>query len=98
MIRKAFAVCAGAALLCGFSARAARAGQQTDAPDAAAMERGQKLFVQTCGFCHGADATGARGPDLVRSPLVAHDLKGNLIGEVIRSGRPEKGMPAMTMS
>src|SRR5206468_3820608 len=40
-------------------------------------------------------ATGTRGPDLARSPLVAHDLKGELIGEVIRNGRPDKGMPAM---
>ena len=32
------------------------------------------------------------GPDLVRSLLVAHDVKGDLIGEVIRQGRPDKGM------
>jgi cytochrome c oxidase cbb3-type subunit III len=59
----------------------------------AAVERGKKEFAQSCGFCHGADATGARGPDLVRSPVVAHDVKGDLIGEVMRHGRPEKGMP-----
>src|SRR5215472_378261 len=64
----------------------------------AAVERGQKQFQQSCGFCHGSDATGARGPDLVRSALVAHDLKGELIGEVIRSGRPDKGMPALPMT
>src|SRR5215470_14214471 len=58
-------------------------------------QRGQKLYEQSCAFCHGADATGARGPDLVRSPLVAHDVKGDLIGEVIRNGRPDKGMPAL---
>jgi cytochrome c oxidase cbb3-type subunit III len=44
------------------------------------------------------DATGARGPDLVRSTLVAHDLKGDLIGDVIRHGRPDKGMPAMPLT
>jgi cytochrome c oxidase cbb3-type subunit 3 len=63
-----------------------------------AVERGHKQFEQACGFCHGADATGARGPDLVRSPLVAHDVKGDKIGEVIRLGRPDKGMPAMPMT
>src|SRR5712671_7121576 len=63
-----------------------------------AVERGHKQFEQSCGFCHGSDATGARGPDLVRSPLVAHDVKGNLIGEVIRRGRPDKGMPAMPLT
>src|SRR5712664_1938060 len=60
-----------------------------------AVERGRKQFQQSCGFCHGPDATGGRGPDLVRSPLVAHDVKGDKIGEVIRLGRPDKGMPAM---
>jgi cytochrome c oxidase cbb3-type subunit III len=63
-----------------------------------AIERGHKQFGQACGFCHGLDATGARGPDLVRSPLVAHDVKGDRIGEVIRDGRPDKGMPAMPLT
>jgi cytochrome c oxidase cbb3-type subunit III len=67
------------------------------APDPA-IERGRKQFEQSCGFCHGPDATGARGPDLVRSTLVAHDVKGDLIGEVIRRGRPDKGMPPMPMT
>ena len=64
----------------------------------AAIDRGRTQFQQACGFCHGPDATGARGPDLVRSALVAHDVKGDLIGEVIRSGRPDKGMPALPMT
>lgn len=82
-------VCAAALL--GVSAHS----QQPDAKPAAtaAAERGKKLFAQSCGFCHGADATGARGPDLVRSTLIAHDVKGELIGEVIKNGRPDKGMP-----
>jgi cytochrome c oxidase cbb3-type subunit 3 len=62
-------------------------------PDAAAAARGEKLYGPNCGFCHGAKATGAEGPDLVRSPLVLHDEKGELIGPVIHSGRPDKGMP-----
>lgn len=64
-------------------------------PQEVQVERGRKQFQQSCGFCHGADATGARGPDLVRSPLVAHDVNGDLIGEVIRNGRPDKGMPPL---
>lgn len=70
---------------------------QGDSPDAA-VERGHRQFEQSCGFCHGADATGARGPDLVRSPLVAHDVKGDLVGDVVRHGRPDKGMPAMPLT
>jgi cytochrome c oxidase cbb3-type subunit III len=89
-------VCAGLTLLTGERNSSAR--QQSGADVAASAERGRKEFVQSCGFCHGADATGARGPDLMRSPLVAHDVKGDQIGPVIRQGRPDKGMPAMPLS
>lgn len=74
------------------------AQSQVSADDKAASDRGRQQFGQSCGFCHGADATGARGPDLVRSPLVAHDVKGQQIGEVIHQGRPDKGMPAMPLT
>ena len=74
-----------------------RAWPQSETPDPA-IERGHKTFQQSCGFCHGPDATGARAPDLVRSPLVAHDVKGDKIGEVIRLGRSDKGMPAMALT
>ena len=51
------------------------------APDPAAVERGQKLFGESCGFCHGRDANGGDGgPDLIRSVLANHDENGNLIG------------------
>lgn len=59
---------------------------------------GKAQFQQTCGFCHGRDARGASGPDLIRSTLVNHDVNGNLIGPVIRNGRPDKGMPAFQFS
>jgi len=62
--------------------------------DKEAAERGRKIFVPTCGFCHGNDAHGKSGPDLVRSPVVLHDNKGDVLGPVIRNGRPERGMPA----
>jgi cytochrome c oxidase cbb3-type subunit 3 len=64
------------------------------APDQASVERGQKFFSQNCGFCHGKDANGGDGgPDLIRSVLVNHDENGNLVGPMILSGRPDKGMP-----
>jgi cytochrome c oxidase cbb3-type subunit 3 len=65
-----------------------------DNPDPAAVERGRKDFISSCGFCHGNDATGNRAPDLIRSVLVNRDESGNLIGPVIKDGRPEKEMPA----
>lgn len=64
----------------------------------AAVESGKKAFDGNCAFCHGEDATGGRGPDLVRSALVAHDAGGNQIGPVILNGRPSKGMPPLHMS
>jgi mono/diheme cytochrome c family protein len=70
------------------------------APDAAAVERGQKLYVPSCGFCHGTNATGGNsGPDLVRSVLVLHDEgSGYQIGPVILNGRPDKGMPKFNLT
>jgi len=92
-----FAMVGVVVLLLGAPQKSA-ARQQGEADVAAAAERGRREFVQSCGFCHGADASGARGPDLMRSPLVAHDVKGDQIGQVIRQGRPDKGMPAMPLS
>lgn len=62
--------------------------------DPVAAERGKKIFAPTCGFCHGADAAGKSAPDLIRSQLVLHDEGGSMIGPVIHSGRPDRGMPA----
>ena len=46
--------------------------------DKETAERGRKIFVPTCGFCHGNDAHGKSGPDLVRSALVLHDNGGDV--------------------
>lgn len=69
-------------------------------PDAAAVERGQKNFVASCGFCHGSNALGGNaGPNLVRSVLVLHDEgSGKEIGPVILNGRVNKGMPKFAFS
>ena len=62
-------------------------------PDAAAAARGEKLYAPNCAFCHGEKARGAEGPNLVRSVVVLHDEKGELIGPAIVKGFPDKGMP-----
>jgi cytochrome c oxidase cbb3-type subunit 3 len=63
------------------------------------VRAGQVLFASQCGFCHGRDAMGGEtGPDLTRSQVVAEDVRGDKIGAVVRSGRPEKGMPPNSMS
>jgi cytochrome c oxidase cbb3-type subunit 3 len=68
-------------------------------PPADAVARGQKLFVASCGFCHGATARGGEGgPDLVRSVIVLDDEQGSKIGPVVLKGRPDKGMPAFNFT
>ncbi len=74
-------------------------------PDSASVDPSEQaklggaLFQQNCAFCHGRDAAGGEtGPDLTRSKLVAQDVAGDKIAEVLRLGRPGKGMPAFTFS
>ena len=64
-----------------------------------AIARGKAIFGVTCVACHGADARGGQlnGPNLLRSQLVLADKNGELIAPVIQSGRPERGMPALTL-
>lgn len=64
----------------------------------AAVARGRDRYLASCSFCHGNEATGGNsGPDLLRSVLVNHDEKGELIGPVIRQGRTDKGMPGFNL-
>jgi cytochrome c oxidase cbb3-type subunit 3 len=87
-----------AVALCLAFAQALAVAAPQKAASADLIKQGAQQFQQSCGFCHGPDATGARGPDLVRSKVVADDDNGNLIGEVIRQGRPDKGMPALPLN
>jgi cytochrome c oxidase cbb3-type subunit 3 len=73
------------------------AGKQVLASEA--VQLGQKQFAASCSFCHGANANGgAEGPNLILSSLVRHDKNGDLVGPVIRQGRPSKGMPPFPLS
>jgi cytochrome c oxidase cbb3-type subunit 3 len=62
------------------------------------IEAGRTRFASQCGFCHGRDAAGGEtGTDLTRSELVGADIRGDKLIPMIRSGRPDKGMPAFTL-
>ena len=69
------------------------AADQAIQAQAEAVERGRKQFLQTCAACHGEDATGGRGPDLIRSSIVRRDKGGDLIGPLVTEGRADRGMP-----
>jgi mono/diheme cytochrome c family protein len=71
----------------------------TPVADTAAVERGRQVLGQQCGFCHGANARGgSSGPDLTRSIMVQEDENGKQLGEFLRVGRPDRGMPAFDLS
>lgn len=76
--------------------RRGRRASQHPSPEA---ERGRSQFLKSCSFCHGPEGNGgAAGPNLLRSTVVRHDEQGNLIGQVVREGRPEKGMPPLQLT
>lgn len=64
------------------------------APDKAAAARGAALYQQSCSFCHGPQARGAEGPNLITADVVLGDDHGEHLMPFLKKGRPEKGMPA----
>jgi cytochrome c oxidase cbb3-type subunit 3 len=63
-------------------------------PDKAAAARGGPLFQQDCAFCHGPQARGAEGPNLITSDVVLGDDHGEHLVPFLKKGRPDKGMPS----
>jgi cytochrome c oxidase cbb3-type subunit 3 len=67
--------------------------------DPAAIERGKALYGVNCAFCHGADTRGGdSGPSLLRASAVLDDRRGELIGPILQSGRPDRGMPKFSFN
>lgn len=57
--------------------------------DAAAADRGRKVWAAECIACHGGNARGAeKGSNLVRSDLTWRDRYGSEIGPLLRKGHP----------
>ncbi len=67
-----------------------RAHGQTSSPAAS----GAVLYAERCADCHGADATGVRGPDLTR--LWGAGATDARVFQLIRQGVPGSIMPAST--
>jgi mono/diheme cytochrome c family protein len=88
-------------LLCLSASVGVRAQYPARLPvDPAILERGKALYSVHCAFCHGSDVRGGDGggPNLLRSQLVLSDKKGELIGDVVRDGRPANGMPPLVLT
>ena len=76
-----------------FSLTLLRTSAQQLATDA--IERGRNAFGANCGFCHGSQASGTeQAPNLTRSRLVRQDQNGEVLGPMIKAGRPTLGMPS----
>jgi len=65
-------------------------------PDKAAVARAAPVYQQNCSFCHGPQARGATAPGLVTSDVVLADDHGEHLAPFLKTGRPEKGMPAFS--
>ena len=70
---------------------------QRKAADPAVVERGKTLYGVNCRLCHGPDLRGGDmgGVNLMRSQLMLTDQDGELIYQVVKSGRANPGMPPM---
>jgi mono/diheme cytochrome c family protein len=65
-------------------------------PDKAAAARAAPIYQQNCAFCHGPQARGATAAALVTSDVVLADDHGEHLAPFLKTGRPEKGMPAFS--
>jgi cytochrome c oxidase cbb3-type subunit III len=63
-------------------------------PDKVAAERGAPLYQKNCSFCHGPQARGAEGPNLITSDVVLGDDHGEHLVPFLKKGRPNLGMPS----
>lgn len=68
--------------------------------DAAAADRGRKVWATECISCHGTYARGSdNGPNLVRSDVVLHDRYGSEIGPFLKKGHPmQSGTPSANLT
>jgi mono/diheme cytochrome c family protein len=68
--------------------------------DAAAADRGRKVWAGECIDCHGTQARGGdKGPNLVRSVLVLRDRYGSQLGPFLKKGhRRQSGTPSASLT
>jgi cytochrome c oxidase cbb3-type subunit 3 len=62
------------------------------------IAQGRQIFEANCSFCHGSDARGGSGPNLLVTRVVSDDQHGELIAPIVHSGFPAQGMPKFNLS
>jgi mono/diheme cytochrome c family protein len=76
---------------------------RTPPVDKAAHERGRALWAVQCVECHGAQARGAKGPNIIRSKTVNFDRSseqaGSVLGPFLKAGHPtQSGKPSASFT
>lgn len=68
--------------------------------DAALVLQGDPLYQQLCGACHGGNGSGGPGgaANLLQSPIAMAADGGRTLHAFLQVGRPDKGMPPMTVT
>jgi mono/diheme cytochrome c family protein len=83
-------------LAAALGAPAAQAAPQ----DPAGVARGRQTFATYCTACHGADGRGGSegATDLSRSAIATAADGGTQLGAFLKTGRPERRMPAFALA
>ena len=68
--------------------------------DAAAADRGRRVWANECITCHGASARGSdTAPSLLRSLVVLRDRQGSELGPFLKKGHPtQSGTPSANLA
>ena len=68
--------------------------------DAAAADRGRRVWTAECITCHGAQARGTeQGPNLIRSLVILRDRYGSTLGPFLEKGHPtQSGTPSANLT
>ncbi len=76
------------------------AQQAAPLPDPALVLQGEPLYQQLCGACHGGNGSGGPGGavNLTQSAIAMAPDGGKTLRAFLQAGRPDKGMPPMTVT
>jgi mono/diheme cytochrome c family protein len=88
-MRHSIITCTLAAVFSAWATHAAAQAGPNDKPtvDAAAADRGRKIYAAECINCHGTQARGTdKGSNLIRSVVVLRDRYGSELGPFLKKG------------